>query len=96
MAKHSPAVEKAMARFYATLSAMQSRVKPPKTRLQKVAREVRQIHGMELTPQQVEESLNSAIATVRLEMMKKGHSAFATMSAEDVYAEMRKAFRKGS
>lgn len=86
----SRAVERAMARFH----ALTSRVHPPKDRLQRVAREVRDNYGMELTPAQVEENLNAAIATVRESMVRKGHREFATMSAEEVYAHMRAACHK--
>lgn len=61
------------------------------THKQRLARDVRKKHGLELTPDQAESELVAAMQTIRQRMIEKGHAEFATMSDEEVYAIVREA-----
>lgn len=64
-------------------------MKRTKAQLQTVARKVRDGHGIELTPAQVQIELDNAYATIRREMVRAGHSEFAGMSDEEIYKMLK-------
>lgn len=62
-----------------------------KPHMQFTAREVRDRHGIEMTPDEVAASLNESIATIRARMVEMGYPEFAGMPDEEVYATLREA-----
>jgi hypothetical protein len=66
-------------------------MKLSRTHKQRLARELRNRHGIERTPEQAEGLLSSAVRNVRRQMIAKGHGEFRDMTDTQVYAAMMEA-----
>lgn len=61
-----------------------------KDRIKRVTRKVREDNGIELTPDQTEELLNSTATRIREKMVKLGYDEFTNMTNVEVMDYFRK------